>query len=68
MIHFPFNVKRAEPPNARHHPPPQEIEVDDKQRVGGRVHAVVRLRRVQKLSSWIDDRSLFEASEFVEEM
>jgi hypothetical protein len=31
-------------PNARHHPPAQEIEVDNKQRVAGRVHAVVGRR------------------------
>jgi hypothetical protein len=31
--------------NARHHPPPQAIGLHDKQRVGGRVHAVVRFQR-----------------------
>ena len=32
------------PYNARHHPPPQELELHDIMRVGGRVHAVVRRR------------------------
>src|SRR5215210_5211835 len=32
------------PPNARHHPPPRAIADDESRRVGGRVHAVVRLR------------------------
>jgi hypothetical protein len=33
-----------EQPNARHHPPAHKMEIDDRQRVAGRVHAVVRLR------------------------
>jgi hypothetical protein len=32
------------PPNARHHPPPRQIDLHESLRVGGRVHAVVRLR------------------------
>ena len=32
--------------NAKHHPPPRVIDVDESRRVGGRVHAVVRLRPI----------------------
>jgi hypothetical protein len=39
-----MDLNQPEQPNARHHPPPRAIEVDDKRRVGGRVHAVVRRR------------------------
>ena len=42
-----FNQQRAiaqQQSNARHHPPPRPTEMDDKVRVGGRVHAVVRWR------------------------
>ncbi len=36
------NSKPQQQSNARHHPPPRQIDVYDRQRVGGRVHAVVR--------------------------
>src|ERR1044071_3162599 len=32
----------SEPPNARHHPPPRKIVLQEILSVGGRVHAVVR--------------------------
>jgi hypothetical protein len=41
---------RHKRPNARHHPPAHKTEVDESRRVAGRVHAVVRLRRVAKYS------------------
>jgi len=38
---FMSQIQRAQP-NARHHPPAHKIVIDDRQRVAGRVHAVVR--------------------------
>jgi hypothetical protein len=37
----------VKPSNARHHPPAGPLEIDDSQRVAGRVHALVR-RRVRR--------------------
>src|SRR5436853_94659 len=39
-----YRFSQLKPPNARHHPPPQDIIEDESGRVGGRVHAVVRWR------------------------
>src|SRR5215204_4902460 len=47
LIAFYLGYRLA--PNARHHPPPQAIAIDNNRRVGGRVHAVVRLRRPRQL-------------------
>jgi hypothetical protein len=41
--HFIF-VIRQKPPNAAHHAPPRTSASDDRQRVGGRVHALVMRR------------------------
>jgi len=35
--------------NARHHPPPRKTIEDEKQRVGGRVHAVVMPRSIRQM-------------------
>jgi hypothetical protein len=35
--------------NARHHPPPSQIDLLDSRRVGGRVHAVVMRTGCQEL-------------------
>jgi hypothetical protein len=37
-------LSQAKQHNAAHHPPSQAIDLLEKQRVGGRVHAVVMLR------------------------
>src|ERR1044071_3546841 len=44
--------------NARHHPPRSPAKVDDKQRVRGRVHAVVRCRPPLQLRGPLDGSSL----------
>jgi hypothetical protein len=52
--------------NARHHPPPQAIEINDKQRVGGRVHAVVR--RMRSLNSLLKANCVYELACFVKKI
>jgi hypothetical protein len=51
-----FNQARlpdsSKTPNARHHPPPSHFANDENQRVGGRVHAVVRRGDIGK-RTWI---------------
>ena len=39
-----YCLSESKTSNARHHPPPQAIDVDESHRVGGRVHAVVGRR------------------------